>query len=425
VAQVRAKGTNRQNDRRIDAFLSSHKKNAAAKRKLFDGGGMYLTVTRAGTAVWRLKYRVGGKERLCSLGTYPATGLAAARAGRDEMRQVLRAGGDPVTDRRLRRADATDAAGCTFATVMKDWLKLRRGDWCALHYNRASRALERDVVPALGSLPISEITPAMIAPVIEAIAARGAGATATKVLQHCSRIFMFAAAHGLRRDNPAEPVRELLPKKRAVGRRSALLEWDELGDLLRRADAANLSPSVKMAHRLCAFTATRIGNVVTAEWSEFDLEAEIPTWTIPRSKMKVQDRDRPHVIVLGPTIAAELREWRRQMVGKRYVFPSPTGGAHITPESIEKAYRVTLGLANRHSPHGWRAAFATLARDNKFSREVVELTLDHIHDNAVARAYDRGERLDDRIRLMRWWGTQLDRAQSSIKPRAERGLRLA
>lgn len=46
----------------------------------------------------------------------------------------------------------------------------------------------------------------------------------------------------------------------------ALLDWASLGDVLRRAQMARLSPSVRMAHRLLAFTAARIGNVVTAEW---------------------------------------------------------------------------------------------------------------------------------------------------------------
>ena len=36
-----------------------------------------------------------------------------------------------------------------------------------------------------------------------------------------------------------------------------------------------------------------------------------------------------------------------------------------------------------------------------------ELTLDHVHDTAVARAYDRGERLEERKRLMTWWDGQL------------------
>lgn len=410
----RATGTNRLNDRRIRAFVAANQSGRATVKKLSDGGGMFMTLTAAGTPVWRLKYRVGGKERLCSLGAYPAVGLAQARADRDALRAIHAEGRDPVTERRLRRADTSAATATTFGAVVKDWLAKQRRDWCALHFEKSRRAFERDVLPLLGSLPVAEVTPAMLARVIEAIATRGARETAAKVLQHCVSVFRFAQARGLCRDNPATPVREVLPKRRESVRRPALLEWKALGDVLRQADAAALSPSVRLAHRLCAFTAARIGNVVTAEWSEFDLDAKQPKWVIPRAKMKVQDRAHPHTVMLEPTIAAELRAWRSKIGSKGHVFPSPTGRSYITRESLEKLYRVTLGLADRHTPHGWRAAFSTLARDHGFDRDVVELALDHIHDTAVVRAYDRGERLTQRVRLMRWWGTQLTGAQLGI-----------
>jgi hypothetical protein len=48
---------------------------------------------------------------------------------------------------------------------------------------------------------------------------------------------------------------------------------------------------------------------------------------------------------------------------------------------------------------------------SRVERDVVELALDHVHDNAVVRAYDRGERLEERVRLMNWWDTQLTAAQ--------------
>ena len=85
-----------------------------------------------------------------------------------------------MTDRRLRRADTEAASGTTFGAVVASWLAKKGRDWCALHYARASRAFERDVLPRLGPLPVSEVTPAMVAPVIEAIAARGARETAAK-----------------------------------------------------------------------------------------------------------------------------------------------------------------------------------------------------------------------------------------------------
>lgn len=127
--------------------------------------------------------------------------------------------------------------------------------------------------------------------------------------------------------------------------------------------------------------------------------------------MKVTTRDTDHRVPLSLEIADELRRWREMLGGKGFVFPSPQGGKHIGRESIEKVYRVTLGLNGKHSPHGWRSALSTLARDNGFARDVVELALDHAHDNEVARAYDRGERFDERIKLFNWWGEQLSAAQ--------------
>jgi integrase len=398
-------------DPKIKAFLASSRKGAAATKKLSDGGGMYLTLTPAGTPVWRAKYRLGGLEKVFAIGTYPEVSLTAARAARAAIKAQLREGRDPVQARKLDLAAATTASGNTFDAVAADWLAKRRADWSETHHEKSKRALERDVLPRLGKLPVSDIAPAMVAGVIEAIVKRGAQDTASKVLQHVGGIFRLAQARGLCRDNPAAPVREVLPKKAQTGRRPALLEWKDLGAVMRAAEAARLSPAVRMAHRLCAFSAARISNVVEATWEEFDLDAATPIWVIPRKKMKSQDRLHDHKIVLGPAIAAELRRWRELVGAKGYLFPSPAGGKHITRESLEKAYRVTLSLAEKHTPHGWRAALSTLARDNGFDRDVVELALDHIHDNDVARAYDRGERLEQRIKLMHWWGEKLVQAE--------------
>src|SRR5713101_5146172 len=57
--------------------------------KVFDGGGLYLLVNPNGSRWWRLKYRIAGKEKLISLGTYPATSLKDARIRRDEARLLI------------------------------------------------------------------------------------------------------------------------------------------------------------------------------------------------------------------------------------------------------------------------------------------------------------------------------------------------
>jgi integrase len=394
-------------------------KSFAAKglpgKKLSDGGGLYLFSPPAGTANWRIKYRLDGKEKIYSVGSYPLVSLAAARVALAEVKALLLEGKDPVIERRLNRAAASAAAVNTFQSVTSDWLAMKQREWSSSHYTKSSRAFERDIFPAIGNLPIADITPAIVASAIESVYKRDVLETATRILQHVNGVFRYAQAKGLCRDNPAAPSRELLPRKKDSGRMPALVDWISLGDVLRRADLARLSPSVRMAHRLCAFTAARIGNVVNAEWREFHLDGAQPVWVIPREKMKVTSRDTDHRVPLCLEIANEMRQWQAAIGRRGYVFPSPTGEKCIGRESIEKVYRVTLGLDGKHSPHGWRSAFSTLARDQGFARDVVELALDHAHDNEVARAYDRGERFTQRVDLMNWWGKQLAAAQAGAQ----------
>lgn len=66
-------------------------------KKLSDGAGLYLFITPARCATWRVKYQLGGKEKLYSIGPYPLISLAAARVELLEVKAHLREGKDPGT----------------------------------------------------------------------------------------------------------------------------------------------------------------------------------------------------------------------------------------------------------------------------------------------------------------------------------------
>lgn len=55
--------------------------------KLSDSGGLYLFVTPAGGKLWRMKFRVSGKEKLLSFGGWPQVKLAMARKERDKAKE--------------------------------------------------------------------------------------------------------------------------------------------------------------------------------------------------------------------------------------------------------------------------------------------------------------------------------------------------
>lgn len=394
-------------------------KTAAPGAKLSDGGGLFLRKLESGATTWQLKYRYAGAERTFSVGQVD---LAKARKERDRIKDVLQAGRDPVQTRRLDRANQVASSGETFADLVQVWLKKQKAAWSQIHFDKSSKAIERHVTCVLGKLPVRDITPSMVSAIIEAVQAGGKRETAAKVLQHTRAIFRLAAAKGLRNDNPAEAAIEVLAPVGNVKRRPALLDFPSLGELLRATERAQISPEVRLCHRLIAFTASRIANATSAKWSEFHLDDQVPTWRIPRESMKVRrGRNHDHVVVLCSPIAEELRRWRelQRDVKSPYVFPRQgnkgRGSKELQPylarESIEKMLH-SIGYKDRHVAHGWRASFSTLAKDSdKFDKDVINLALDHIHDGEVARAYDRGQRWNQRITLAKWWGEKLSAAE--------------
>ncbi|MFO5671720.1 Arm DNA-binding domain-containing protein, partial [Klebsiella pneumoniae] len=56
---------------------------------------MFLRVTPKGSKYWQMAYRFEGKQKLFSIGVYPAVSLSDARQRRDEARRLLAQGIDP------------------------------------------------------------------------------------------------------------------------------------------------------------------------------------------------------------------------------------------------------------------------------------------------------------------------------------------
>lgn len=83
-------------------------KPAAKGYKLPDSGGLHLFVAPTGVKSWRWRYERGGRERLVTLGQYPAMGLAQARARRESL---------------TAEVDATDSdSRIPLAQVAEQWL---------------------------------------------------------------------------------------------------------------------------------------------------------------------------------------------------------------------------------------------------------------------------------------------------------------
>ena len=112
-------------------------KPRAKAYKLADEKGLYLLVQPSGGMLWRMKYRVDGRdeagnpkrvEKKLGLGIYPDVSLKEARERRDEARKELANGFDPAERKRqVARASKISAAN-TFSSVAEAFIAKNERD---------------------------------------------------------------------------------------------------------------------------------------------------------------------------------------------------------------------------------------------------------------------------------------------------------
>ena len=168
------------NDRQI---RNAKPTEAGKKAKLFDGGGLYLEVTPAGGKIFRLKYRIGGKEKTLTIGKYPTVSLSEARQAAENARRLLVSGQDPSEAKQQEKRERQAAALNTFESIARRWHTDNLHRWKENHAARIISDFEKDVFPAIGEIQITEISVSDVKAVISAIIARGATVTAEKVRQ--------------------------------------------------------------------------------------------------------------------------------------------------------------------------------------------------------------------------------------------------
>ena len=375
--------------------------------KLTDERGMYLLVNPNGSRWWRLKYRLGGKEKSISLGVYPDVSLKRAREKRDEARSLVADGSDPSRERQQAKL----AGGNTLATITEEWFAIHGSKLAAVTQDKA-RWLLSFLLPKLGSRPIASITAPEVLEQLRAIEAKGLHETATRAKQRLGQIFRFAIATGrAERDVTADLRGALTPV--TVTSHAAVTDPAKVGELLRAIDGYVGYPASRAAARLAPLLFVRPGELRAAEWSEFDLTVS-SMWRIPGPRMKMGE---PHLVPLATQAIAILKDLH-QLTGRgKYVFPSiRTHERPMSENTVNAALRRLGYTGDEMTAHGFRAMASTLLNEQGFAPDVIELQLAHQERNKVRAAYNRAQRLDERRKMMQSWADYLDelRAQSAV-----------
>ncbi len=383
-----------------------------------DGGGLYLQVTTVGTKSWVYRFMLNGRAREMGLGPLHTVSLAEARTRAADCRQLIRDGHDPIDQRKAEKAAAQleAAKAVTFKAAAAEYIKAQRAGWhSAKHAAQWESTLKTYAEPVIGALPVQAIDTGLIIRILQPLWSKKPE-TASRLRGRIEAVLDYARVQGYSdRENPARwrgYLDKTLPKPSRVRkvRHHAALAHDEMPAFI--GALRNEPGTAARALEFAILTAARTGEVIGAQWREIDLAAKL--WTVPAERMK---GGREHRVPLSSRAIEVLNDVRETVDERRadaFVFAGGKADRPLSNMALEMLIRRMNAECDPPKwrdndgrpvvPHGFRATFKTWAgaRTN-IHREVVEAALAHVIGDKTELAYERGDKLDKRRRLMAAW----------------------
>lgn len=299
--------------------------------------GLRCRVTPAGVKTLSY-YRwvpASGKPERITIGKWPDTSIDTARRRCATLGASVAQGKSPANERRSLREEAT---------LAELWAKYE-----AEHLPRLADKTRANVtglwsnhVPAtLKGRRLSDVSHGDVS-ALHARIGREHKRTANKVLGLLRAMFRAAPRWGYTGANPTGGVKQF-----PHGQRERFLLPNELPKFLEAVQASP-EPFNRLWH-LLLLTGVRLNNMLTAEWSQFDLDAGL--WQVPSSAHKNRQ---PHALPLLPEAVALLRAQRERVPAScPWVWPAPTNPkTHLTQNGIRDAWADLCERAG--TPGLWR-----------------------------------------------------------------------
>ncbi len=314
-----------------------------------------------------MRYRVAGRRRRVSLGTYPAMSLADARRRARQVLGEVASGQDPGQVRQDARA-----AG-TFRDLAQLYLdkhaRVKKRSW-----RQDRRIICSELLPLWRATSAREIRRRDVRELLEGIAERPAPIMANRVLALVRKIFNFGIAREIVEFNPCAQL-ERPGKER---QRDRVLRDDEIRRFWRMLDGEQRE--IAAAFRLRLVTAQRGGEVLDMRWADVDLGDR--WWTIPASDTK---NGLPHRVPLNFLAIEILTALRSEATKRTPEPPYVLVGARGKRQRSEACAR--LGLPDFRG-HDLRRTAASRMASAGVQRLVIAKVLNHV-ERGVTAVYDR------------------------------------
>lgn len=370
-------------------------------------GSFCLRVTDNGVKSWCVMYRIDGKQRRMTIGTYPAYDLAAARElARETLKKVGR-GIDPAEERKAARAAPSPAAPETVDMAVREFIekyaKRNTRSWA-----ETQGVFERYVLPAWGKRPLASITRRDTNDLLDDIVEQGKPYAANKTLRHVRKFFNWCLQKLKLEASPVAGVQ--LPAKEQS--RDRILNDEEVRRIWDACDG--MGWPFGPAFLLMLVTGQRRTEVACMRWSDIDIDSSV--WTLPREATK---SDRLHEVPLS-LLALEILA----SVPKtgEYVF-STTGRTPISGYSkAKKRCDAQCGVTEWRLHDLRRTAASGMARLG-IGPHIVEKVLNHSNGqiSGVAAIYNRHGYSDEKRTALDAWARHVE---GLIRPKTDNVVHL-
>ncbi len=303
--------------RQIDAAsYSSRSSNGQDIRWDDDIPGFGIRVYPNGRKAFILRYRIKGRKKFVTLGMYGVLTLDQARKmARTHLVDVLQ-GKDPSAEK--SRTEKKTSALCE--AFIDRHAKLHKKTW-----ETDQSRIQRHILPAWGSLPVSTIKHTDVAALHGRIGKKSGPYEANRTIALISKMFDLASLWGFLEEGSTNPARRI--DKFKEEKRDRWVQEEELPRLVSSI-AEEDNPYVRGVIWMYLLTGARKVELLSIKWSDINLS---------RCELRLSETKagRIHYIPLTQKAVGLLAQLPR-LQDNPHVFPGKIQGQHIV--NINKAW---------------------------------------------------------------------------------------
>ena len=364
--------------------------------------GLYLKKGENGSGSWFFRFRLNGKRHELGLGSLADVKLIEARDKADEARRQVRAGVNPIAERRvvkaaaIARAEADQLASdrWIFKRATEEYVRAHASSW---RHRDARRnwfnPVERYAFPIIGHMLLDAIKVEHVAAVMDA----APSGLAVKIRGRIEQVISAGIALGQRDAALGNPAASKLLKairpteRKGESEHYRRLDLDAAPAAFQKLRALAEESTAIATWVFMIASASRPSEALCAKWEEVDLAKRL--WTVPKDRTKT---GKDHVVPLS-SVAVEVLARQATVRVSDSVFPGRSGSpvAYNSFAAAPKAAALDTG-----SPHSWRSIFRDWCGDvGRIDRDLAEAALAHALPDVEA-AYRRGTAIGKRVPIM-------------------------